>query len=50
MDDKQHGKGKETWPDGTSFEGDYFEGQKNGSGVSSAGEFAGVPMARWVGL
>ncbi len=26
--DKQHGKGKEQWPDDTIYEGDYLNGQK----------------------
>ena len=32
MEDKQHGKGKETWPDGATYEGEYCEGKKNGYG------------------
>lgn len=26
-------EGKEVWPDGTVFEGSYFEGKKNGIGA-----------------
>ena len=26
--DKQHGQGVETWPDGAIYEGEYFEGKK----------------------
>ena len=28
----RHGKGKETWPDGTSFEGNYLKNKKFGKG------------------
>jgi hypothetical protein len=31
-EDKQHGRGIETWPDGASYEGDYNEGKKHGIG------------------
>jgi hypothetical protein len=31
-DDKQHGSGKETWPNGVVYIGDYFEGFKDGIG------------------
>jgi len=31
-DDKQHGFGLETWPDGAVYEGEYHEGKKNGRG------------------
>ena len=32
-DDKQHGKGKETWNNGDeTYEGDFIEGKKNGKG------------------
>jgi hypothetical protein len=27
-DDMQHGHGKETWIDGSSFEGEYLDGKK----------------------
>ena len=27
-----HGKGKDTWPDGSYYEGDYAHGKKNGYG------------------
>lgn len=30
--DKQHGKGKEMWPDGSFYEGDYSMGKKHGIG------------------
>jgi hypothetical protein len=29
-EDKQHGKGKEVWPDGAMYEGDYVMGKKHG--------------------
>jgi hypothetical protein len=32
MNDKQHGHGKEKWPDGSSYEGQYDAGLKNGTG------------------
>lgn len=32
-DDRQHGFGKEVWPDGAKFEGDYLEGLKHGKGT-----------------
>ena len=32
-DDKQHGKGIETWPDGAKYEGSYAEGKKHGRGT-----------------
>ena len=28
-----HGKGEETWPDGSQYLGDYTEGQKDGLGT-----------------
>ena len=28
-----HGKGKFTWPDGKTYEGDYFNDKKTGSGT-----------------
>lgn len=28
----QDGKGNEVWPDGSKYEGDYFEGKKHGYG------------------
>ena len=31
-EDKQHGKGREVWPDGAQYEGDYEEGKKHGRG------------------
>jgi len=30
---KYHGKGTYTWPDGKKYEGNYYEGQKDGEGV-----------------
>lgn len=32
-EDKQDGKGKETWPDGACYEGDYKNGKKSGRGL-----------------
>lgn len=29
----QHGHGKETWIDGSSFEGEYLDGKKQGNGT-----------------
>ena len=31
--DKQEGKGIETWPDGARYEGDYVDGRKHGKGI-----------------
>lgn len=31
--DKQHGLGREEWPDGALFEGEYLEGKKHGKGT-----------------
>jgi hypothetical protein len=31
-EDKQHGHGKESWPDGATYEGDYIMGKKHGYG------------------
>lgn len=31
-DDKQHGHGVETWPDGAVYEGHYVNGMKNSQG------------------
>ena len=31
-DDKQNGKGVETWPDGAKYDGEYVEGKKHGKG------------------
>ena len=31
-EDKQNGKGRETWPDGAMYEGDYIIGKKHGQG------------------
>lgn len=31
-EDKQHGKGVETWPDGARYDGMYFDGKKHGRG------------------
>ena len=31
-EDKQHGKGVETWPDGARYDGLYFDGKKHGRG------------------
>ena len=28
VNDKQHGKGIEIWPDGACYEGEYIEGEK----------------------
>jgi hypothetical protein len=28
LNDKQHGKGKEVWPDGTVYEGNFEDGKK----------------------
>jgi hypothetical protein len=33
MKDKQNGKGRETWPDGAMYEGDYLMGKKHGHGT-----------------
>ena len=30
--DKQHGHGVEIWPDGSRFEGNFYEGLKHGKG------------------
>jgi len=30
---KRHGKGKEVWPDGRKYEGDYVNGVQEGYGV-----------------
>ena len=32
MEDKQEGRGIETWPDGARYEGEYKEGKKHGQG------------------
>ena len=46
VDDRQHGQGEETWPDGTRFRGNFFCGKKEGygeffwtDGSSYSGEF-----------
>ena len=31
-DDKEHGFGRNNWPDGSWYEGDYKEGQQHGKG------------------
>jgi hypothetical protein len=31
-DDLQHGKGTETWADGSCYQGDYANGRKHGVG------------------
>jgi hypothetical protein len=28
LEDLQHGQGLETWPDGSSYQGNYFQGKK----------------------
>lgn len=33
MNDVQHGIGKETWADGSCYDGEYVGGQKNGKGL-----------------
>ena len=35
FEDKQHGKGKENWPDGSYYEGEYKDGVKSGKGTFS---------------
>ena len=32
-EDMQNGKGKEIWPDGAMYEGDYVMGKKHGQGT-----------------
>ena len=32
LEDKQHGKGVEIWPDGARYEGEYIDGKKQGIG------------------
>ena len=32
MNDRQKGKGKETWPDSSFYEGDFKAGKKHGRG------------------
>ena len=32
FEDKQHGFGKETWPDGANYEGEFDFGKKHGKG------------------
>ena len=32
-EDKQDGHGKETWPDGACYEGEYKNGKKSGKGL-----------------
>ncbi len=32
LDDLQHGQGLETWLDGSSYQGNYFQGKKQGKG------------------
>jgi len=32
LDDKQHGHGTESWPDGARYEGNYEDGKKEGMG------------------
>ena len=46
VEDKQHGLGVETWPDGARYEGSYVDGKKHGKGLfkwadgsSYSGEF-----------
>lgn len=33
LDDKQHGRGLEQWPDGAKYEGEYNCGRKDGKGI-----------------
>jgi hypothetical protein len=35
MDDLQHGMGKESWTDGSVYEGEYLAGKKHGRGLYS---------------
>jgi len=32
LEDKQHGKGVEKWPDGAKYDGNYKDGKKNSDG------------------
>ena len=29
----QHGRGKQTWVDGSTYDGEWFEGQQHGHGI-----------------